>query len=54
MYAIYENLMINAFNGLKKCNKFNYNYTHSSDSTHTLDILQSKSHTGYHTLDITH
>ena len=59
MDAIYENLTINAFNGLKKCNGFSYNYTHSTHSTshnrnHTLDITHWISHTGQHTLDITH
>ena len=45
MNEIYENLTINAFNNLKKCNGFNYNYTHSAHLT---------LHTGHHTLDITH
>ena len=47
MDAFYENLTINAFNGLK-------NVTDLTLTIHTLNNTKSKSDTGYHTLDITH
>ena len=64
--AFYENLTINAFNGLTKCNGFNFNYPHTPHHTieithwishtrhQTLDIIHSTSHNRHHTLYITH
>ena len=54
MDAIYKKLTINAFNGLKKCNGFNFKFTHSTHLTshnqnQTLDITLSISQTQHHT-----